>query len=241
MKKSIPVGRHTKTVQPLWAKWDELAQKNGVHHTVYSVNGDQFTGEWFNNMKHGKGTYRWKSSGNMYDGDWSFDKRNGFGTLSIPDGHGGLRKQYAGGWKNNKTHGYGSHFYHSDEYYEGEWYCGKRSGWGRMYYNDGGIYEGEWYDDMRNGQGMLRLANENRYEGMWQKDMKNGRGKFFFLDSGQLYEGVWVDDIPKCGTMIDFSRDSAPYPTKYPIPPVEVKDADTILIASEKSFLPEYE
>lgn len=50
--------------------------------------------------------------------------------------------------------------------------------------------------------------------------MKNGHGKFFFLDTGQLYKGVWVDDIPKCGKIIDFNRDSAPYPTKYPIPKV---------------------
>lgn len=237
----MPIVKVLSSKKPLWIEWDRQAQKSGIRHTVFSVNGDQYTGEWQDNKKHGKGTYKWKASGNMYDGDWKYGKRNGFGTLSVPDGHGGLQKQYAGGWKNNKRHGYGSHFYGLNEYYEGEWYGGKRSGWGRMYYADGTIYEGEWYDDMRSGQGMLRLANENRYEGLWQNNMKNGHGKFFFLDTGQLYKGVWVDDIPKCGKIIDFNRDSAPYPTKYPIPKVALSDPEGVLATAEDMFLPEQE
>jgi len=53
----------------------------------------------------GKGTYRWKSTGGIYDGDWKYGKRNGFGTLSFPDKiTGKYKKQYSGGWKNDKTH-----------------------------------------------------------------------------------------------------------------------------------------
>ena len=63
-------------------------------------------------------------------------------------------------------------------------------------------------------------ANENRYEGSWKDDKKNGPGKYYYLTHGQIYEGVWNDDIAKCGTMKDFSRDSAPEPTVYPIPKV---------------------
>ena len=50
--------------------------------------------------------------------------------------------------------------------------------------------------------------------------MKNGHGRFFHLDHGQLFEGFWVDDVAKCGTMIDFGRDEAPEPTRFPIPEV---------------------
>ena len=64
------------------------------------------------------------------------------------------------------------------------------------------------------------LADENRYEGSWKTDKKNGPGKFFYLDKGQVYEGVWVEDIPKCGTVVDFGREGAPDPTQYPIPEV---------------------
>merc|ERR1712170_289397 len=115
----------------------------------------------------------------------------------------GSKKQFSGGWKNDKRHGYGTHFYTDEEYYEGEWYADKRSGWGRMYYADGSTYEGEWYDYQRSGQGMLRLPNENRYEGSWKNGKKNGPGKFYYLDKGQVYEGTWLDDVAKCGEMKD--------------------------------------
>jgi len=36
-----------------WKCSDELAQKKGILHTVYSINGDEYTGEWLNNKKHG--------------------------------------------------------------------------------------------------------------------------------------------------------------------------------------------
>ncbi|XP_002736816.1 MORN repeat-containing protein 3-like [Saccoglossus kowalevskii] len=237
----MPHMKPPKRVQPLWKEWDYKAQKKGLHRTVYAVNGDEYTGEWLDNMKHGKGTNRWKKSGAIYDGDWKTGKRNGFGTLSIPAVEGGFKKQYSGGWKNDKRHGYGTHFYNDTEYFEGEFYADKRSGWGRMYYADDSIYEGEWYDDKRNGQGMLRLANENRYEGSWKDDKKNGAGKFYYLDKGQMFEGVWVEDTPKCGTMMDFGREGAPEPTVYPIPTCELRDSEAVLQQAEDVFLQEQE
>lgn len=158
----MPHVKEEKKSSPLWRQWDEKAQKKGVRGTVYSVNGDEYSGEWQNNQKHGKGTYKWKDTGCIYDGDWRDGKRSGFGTYSVPQPGGGFQKQYSGGWKADKRHGYGTHFYSQDQYYEGEWYADKRSGWGRMYYSDGSVYEGEWYDDQRSGQGMLRLGNYGR-------------------------------------------------------------------------------
>lgn len=49
----MPITKHPKKCEPLWKEWDYKAQKKGVHHTVYSVNGDQYTGEWNNNKKNG--------------------------------------------------------------------------------------------------------------------------------------------------------------------------------------------
>lgn len=233
----MPHLKNLQVKEPLWKAWDYKAQKKGIHHTVYSVNGDQYTGDWLDNKKHGKGTYIWKDSGCLYDGDWKKGKRSGFGTLSYPDGKGGYKKEFSGGWKNDLRHGYGTQFYTEDEFYEGEWYGGKRSGWGRMYFKDGTIYEGEWYNDARCGEGMVRLVNENRYEGSWKDDKKHGAGKYYYLDSGQVFEGVWVDGVPKCGTMKDFGRDNAPEPTQYPIPPVELLNADQVISEAEEKFL----
>jgi len=39
-------------VEP-WKCSDQLAQKKGILNTVYSINGDEYTGEWLNNKKHG--------------------------------------------------------------------------------------------------------------------------------------------------------------------------------------------
>ncbi|XP_078680571.1 MORN repeat-containing protein 3-like [Branchiostoma floridae x Branchiostoma belcheri] len=237
----MPHLKQPRASEPLWKSWDFKAQKAGVRHTVYSVNGDQYTGEWLDNKKHGKGTQTWKRNGAIYDGDWKFGKRNGFGTYSTPLPGGGYKKIYSGGWKNDKKHGYGTNFYSEEDYYEGEWYADKRSGWGRMYYTDGSIYEGEWYDDKQNGEGMLRLANENRYEGHWKDGKKHGEGKFFYLDKGQMYQGVWVEDVPKCGTMVDFGREGAPEPTVYPIPKLTLADSGEVLEDAKATFLQEKE
>nr|XP_014339918.1 PREDICTED: MORN repeat-containing protein 3 isoform X2 [Latimeria chalumnae] len=173
----MPYLKYPRKVEPLWEAWDKKANKSGLCHTVYAVCGDQYTGEWQNNKKHGKGTQIWKSNRAIYDGDWKFDKRNGFGTFSMPDPlTGEYMKVYSGGWKNDKRHGYGTNFYSDTAYYEGEWCADKRSGWGRMYFENGAIYEGDWFDDKQSGEGMLRLGNENRYEGAWKNGKKHGPG-----------------------------------------------------------------
>lgn len=50
----MPHIKEPKTREPLWKEWDYKAQKKGVHHTVYSVNGDEYTGDWSNNKKDGE-------------------------------------------------------------------------------------------------------------------------------------------------------------------------------------------
>uniref|UniRef100_A0A5F9C3A7 MORN repeat-containing protein 3 n=1 Tax=Oryctolagus cuniculus TaxID=9986 RepID=A0A5F9C3A7_RABIT len=217
----MPLSKCPKKSETPWKEWDRKAQKNGLRHQVFAVNGDHYVGEWKDNMKHGKGTQFWKKKGAIYEGDWKYGKRDGYGTLSLPDQEAGkYQRVYSGWWKNNKKSGYGIQFYGPKEYYEGEWCGDQRSGWGRMYYSNGDIYEGQWWNDQHEGEGMLRLKNGNRYEGYWQRGMKNGHGRFFHLDHGQLFEGFWVDDVAKCGTMIDFGRDEAPQPTQFPIPEV---------------------
>lgn len=234
----MPRLKQPKLYEPLWKEWDYKANKKGLHHTVYSVNGDQYTGDWLNNKKHGKGSQKWAATKTLYQGDWKFGKRNGFGTMSILDPKTDLyQRQYSGGWKNDKKHGYGTYYYSEDQYYEGEWFEGERSGWGRMYYADGSIYEGEWYGDKREGHGMLRRANDSRYEGEWKDDVKNGRGKYYYLDNGQIFEGVWVNDIPKCGEMKDFDRNSAPEPTPFAIPELKLCDPGSVLQVAEEEHL----
>lgn len=51
---TMPVVKYPRAAEPLWHEWDRKAQKHGLRHTVYAVNGDRYTGEWLDNLKHGK-------------------------------------------------------------------------------------------------------------------------------------------------------------------------------------------
>lgn len=50
----MPLTKSPKKREPLWKEWNHKADKRGVRSTIYSVNGDQYTGEWDNNKKNGK-------------------------------------------------------------------------------------------------------------------------------------------------------------------------------------------
>lgn len=231
--------KQLKTKDPLWRDNDFKANKKGQRSTVYSVNGDHYTGEWDSNKKHGKGTQFWKKSGCVYDGDWLDGQRNGFGTYSIPNERGGFKKLYAGNWMNDKKHGHGTYYYTIDSYYEGVWDSDVRYGWGRMYYKDGSVYEGRWLNDKRNGIGMLRFKNENRYEGAWKDDTKHGDGNYFYLDKGQVLLGTWVNDVSKCGEMKDLklgeSSDNGAT-AQFLIPELELLDSNQVLERAREWF-----
>uniref|UniRef100_A0A8C3N3M5 MORN repeat-containing protein 3 n=1 Tax=Geospiza parvula TaxID=87175 RepID=A0A8C3N3M5_GEOPR len=154
----MPVIKYPRLRDPLFYEWDRKAQKSGLRHTIYAVNGDQYTGEWLDNLKHGKGTQIWKSTGAIYSGDWKFGKRDGYGSYSVLDpATKEYKRVYTGWWENDRRSGRGTFFYPNGELYEGEWSNGVRSGWGKMHYKDGSTYEGQWLMDQPNGQGLLQL------------------------------------------------------------------------------------
>jgi hypothetical protein len=49
---------------PKWLKTDDLSKKKGPHANVYLMNGDQYIGDWDNNLKHGLNVWRnvWRPS-----------------------------------------------------------------------------------------------------------------------------------------------------------------------------------
>ncbi|XP_075901076.1 MORN repeat-containing protein 3 isoform X2 [Nelusetta ayraudi] len=214
------------------------SQINGLRGAVFSADGDEYTGEWLNNKKHGRGTQVWKKSGSIYNGQWKEGKPDGYGTYTVlvPETKEYTRK-YCGQWKMGKKHGFGMYFYSNCEVYEGDWGKNQRSGWGRMYYECGDIYEGEWVNDKKEGQGIIRYTNGNWFDGAWRDGDKNGNGKFFYSDKGQIYEGIWVDGVARCGALSDFGRDEAPTPTQYPIPKLWLDNMDEILREAKTNVL----
>lgn len=54
--------------------------------------------------------------------------------------------------------------------------------------------------------------------------MKHGRARYYHLDSGQMQEGIWREDYCVYSILIDIPyRQTAIYPTSYPIVPVKFK------------------
>ena len=91
-------------------------------------------------MKHGFGTWKSVSSfGEEYSGDWFEDKFHGKGTYNWPDG-----RHYKGEWKDGKMHGYGEMKYDDGCRYEGHYANDKPHGHGIYYWpqNDKRKYDG---------------------------------------------------------------------------------------------------
>ncbi|XP_061655102.1 MORN repeat-containing protein 3 [Phyllopteryx taeniolatus] len=156
---------------------DDKAKKCGRRATVFSVTGDEYTGEWLNNKKHGRGIQLWKKSGSIYNGEWKMGKRDGFGTYSVlvPDTK-TYAKKYCGEWKNGMKHGHGTFLYHRCSLYEGQWSEDQRSGWGRMLFNGGDTYEGDWTKDKEHGLGIRRYVVPLHTTGRERERRRTARG-----------------------------------------------------------------
>ncbi|MBP9153000.1 MAG: hypothetical protein KBF73_12005 [Flavobacteriales bacterium] len=82
-----------------------------------------YTGEWKDDKKEGKGVFRWEN-GMSYEGDWKANKRSGHGKFT---------------WPNKQV-------------FDGTWVDDRRTGAGVLYMPDGSRYEGVWTNDNLNGK-----------------------------------------------------------------------------------------
>ncbi|XP_077398397.1 MORN repeat-containing protein 3-like isoform X2 [Vanacampus margaritifer] len=211
---------------------ENQSKKCGTRATYFSVDGDEYAGEWLDDNKHGRGIQVRKKSSSIYNGEWKLGKRDGYGIQSVLGANTNTyAKKYAGQWENGMKHGHGVYFYKGcSGVYEGQWREDQRSGWGRMLFGDGDVYEGEWTSDKEHGLGIRRYANGNWYEGSWRDGEKSGNGKLYYCDKGQLYRGLWVRGELKCGTLEDLGAgEHVAQPAKCPIPQVKLVDVKTVL------------
>ncbi len=103
---------------------------------TYAVDGDQYVGEWKDNLFHGQGTYTYANGG-----------------------------KYVGEFKDNLFHGQGTFNYASGDKYVGEYKDDKPHGQGTYTHTSGNQYVGEWKDGERHGQGTFTFANGERWNG----------------------------------------------------------------------------
>lgn len=98
---------------------------NGYGSYIYS-NGDKYTGEFENGLRHGKG---------------AFEYQNG--------------DSYKGEFKDDMKHGKGTYYWVNGDSYTGTFENGKRVGKGVYAFEDGHVLTGEFTQDGKKGQGRL--------------------------------------------------------------------------------------
>ncbi|MDR2474375.1 MAG: hypothetical protein LBD45_00820 [Bacteroidales bacterium] len=181
--------------------------RDGLGFSCFSY-GDEYTGEWKNNMLHGKGFYKW-ASGAEYDGEWKNGKRNGKGYNKWADG-----RECDGEWKNDNAHGAGIFKWKDGSVFEGTfkngymdkgikkyakgeiisvqegvWANNEAKFTGKITYADGGILEGE------NNSGKIKgklTYPDHRFEGVWEtkKGIFIRTGILYDNNNGDRYEGI---------------------------------------------------
>ena len=85
-------------------------------------NGDQYTGDWLNDLPHGKGLMRRKNKNN-YRGSFRYGQYSGLGELNLHIG-----ERYIGEFRFNRLDGLGIYISSNGEYYLGEFSQQKRHG-----------------------------------------------------------------------------------------------------------------
>lgn len=189
-----------------------------------------FEGE-YNDMgqKHGKGTMRW-SNGDIYTGDFLNDVRHGHGTLSFygtRQNHDG--GEYVGDWEHNQMHGNGTRRYPNGDVYTGAYNRGQRQGEGRFYYANGDLYHGDFAQNHLHGKGRYYYASGTRFEGSFYHSKRSGVGKtqrkdgtlevFQYLSDQRVGQGVrWSQDRTKAWRLTSTSATGGTLaPSKIPV------------------------
>lgn len=105
-------------------KFQVIHQLKNPDTYIMKFNYDMgYTGEWKDDKKTGKGTFRW-SNGMVYEGDWVENKRNGQGKFTWPNG----------------------------QVFDGHWVGDRRNGPGLLVMPDSSRLKGIWKNDVLNGR-----------------------------------------------------------------------------------------
>ena len=109
----MPIQKVGRKTEPLWKEWDRLAQKDGKKETVYAICGDEYIGEWKDNLKHGR--YNLYIFSYTCTCDCTCSVAASRPQLSLAHYHTGKGVQtwkksgsrYDGDWREGKRHGFG--------------------------------------------------------------------------------------------------------------------------------------
>ena len=117
--------------------WDADFRRTGKGQIAYA-NGDAYGGDWAADLRHGTGTYTYRT-GRTFAGTWESGQRKR-GRLTMPTG-----ESYVGDFANDNYEGHGVYQWKNDDRYEGEWRAGVFHGRGRLNFGDRrALQDGYW-------------------------------------------------------------------------------------------------
>mmetsp|Transcript_39710 Transcript_39710/g.65318 ORF Transcript_39710/g.65318 Transcript_39710/m.65318 type:complete len:166 (+) Transcript_39710:3-500(+) len=155
----------------------------------YASNTANYTGEWFEGQRHGKGklqSFTVQADGETeYDGEWERDMRSGSGRSCYESG-----LHYEGQWNMDQRNGLGKQVYSNGDVYEGQFSNGVRSGLGTLVYKAGGSYNGEFQNDQPDVPDDHYQSAEHASEAATHFLEKKKRGVLFKKSSGKYKVGV---------------------------------------------------
>ena len=198
-------------------------KKDGFGYMDYELNGyvAEYEGEWKDDKRCGKGTYKRYSMGGgashtyKYEGEWLDDMEHGEGTQTTGDEHGvhlsTITEIYTGSFKEGKRHGHGvivkdgydGNFAKGTETFEGEFEDGKLVGPCVHKMVNGDICE--FPEGYLNGIGNYTFANGVKFTALWQHgdldfdtiELEGGK-KALFLMVSESHHGFGYSEAVRC-------------------------------------------
>ncbi|GMF11994.1 unnamed protein product [Phytophthora lilii] len=205
----------------------DQTQRHGKGKCTY-VNGNEYDGNWRDDLRCGQGIMRYAASEDVYAGVWEADQRHGFGIYEyhVPEAqhHSTSRqpKKYEGMWVHDQKHGAGTLTFSDGTQLVGSWandIFDTREKGCLQGYDDGqnGVcrYEGEVCDGVPHGQGESNHeASGEVYEGNWVSGRRSGHGVATLRD-GSVYRGEWRNGRRNGFGIFDDARTRARYDGKW--------------------------
>lgn len=185
-------------------RFDNLSTIDGGHYSGFIKNGRRcgfgiqswsdgavYTGEWENDLPHGKGQMKYNVDGKTYIGSFKRGRCDGFGVGTSNKNT--YTTTYVGEYANDLSNGVGEEYWSDGSKYTGQFKDGMKNGYGVYFWNDGGVYRGMWENNEIQGHGHYQNAKGRVFVGQWAHSIKHGYGSHFW--DGQLYDGTYVNDI----------------------------------------------
>ena len=168
-----------KCILPNGSVYEGVFQAGKIHGlgTMDFPNRDRYSGEWRNQVRQGRGRYKF-ATGDEYLGEFQSNAIQGTGTMTYIDG-----SKYEGQWYNSQPQGKGVLTLANKDRYEGDFQLGKFGGKGTMIYANGDKYVGGWKDSKPHGSGTLSTTTGAPLAGIWDQGRFLGASRLEILQN----------------------------------------------------------